>query len=820
METGAFRRCLLFLLLLSVVTVVYISVNNTPVTNTTLGSMANSLISHNNSVVRNLEDFYQNLSLPEKDYSTKDFYQTKEPESSSNISRDLGLYLRMSAAQKESYFNNLVLSMKYFWLLPVDLTVVLDDTAENKMFAAEVEGQFPHPKICFTNNVDAMYHYNIALGKEQLPYFYPENCVHKKYVGFIDSNTFFITPVTPELLFNGNKPHMNCVYGLSQNKGWRIGTHFILQKKEIFECTSYFPVIIKMEHIIEMRQHIENLHQRGFSNTFAHVSWIPSHLWQYNIMGNYLWYFHRDEYQFHAQYNKPGYTWSESPSVPPMNYYQVNVTEGMKVPQPAAAVHQGNFGDQAVVRATAQLVKTGICKSGGSQLCPVVCAGVAAFHDDLFKFEDQDWTWDERCTEAQEQHYMNVNENYSKLIQPQILEGCQYLMELTKGKGNSAIKDFAPAAPHRAPTESLKIEANLAQRKNISTSPVSFTKTNTHSDRIKPKAPPATPTVTSTPGRSEETFNISRDFGLYLRMTAGKGHDYLTMLVPSMKYFWFLPVDLTIVLDDTPGDRKFGAEIAAKYPYPTICYEKKIEPSYYHGNGKSFSQLSNLLADNCFNKSYVGFIDTDTFFITSVTPELMFSGTKPIVIGGYGSPNHPWPKGTEFALKRKEVLKCMTYFPVTIKLEHIIEMRKYIEKIHNKTFLDFFAEMSMDWESYSQFAILCNYMWYFHRDEYKFYAQFRAPGFVWTDESNPPGRQSLQYYKEHVLNDEITYPFPRSSIHFRYHRYFGDTRMSPDIIRVGVCYSGGHILCPDICRSIKRHYLHTDLYKFEDTIWT
>ncbi len=198
----------------------------------------------------------------------------------------------------------------------------------------------------------------------------------------------------------------------------------------------------------------------------------------------------------------------------------------------------------------------------------------------------------------------------------------------------------------------------------------------------------------------------------------------------------------------------------------------------------------------------------------------MFSGTKPMVIGWYGQSVYPWPKGTEFALKRKEVLNCMSYFPVTIKLEHIIEMRKYIEKIHNKTFLDFFAEMSRDPDSYSQFAILCNYVWYFHRDAYKFYAQFRAPGFVWTDKSNPPERQSLQYYKDHVLKDEITYPFPRSSIHFRYRGFFGGKKKSSEIIRIGVCFSGGYILCPDICKSVDLHSLHKYLFNFEDTIWT
>ncbi len=59
-------------------------------------------------------------------------------------------------------------------------------------------------------------------------------------------------------------------------------------------------------------------------------------------------------------------------------------------------------------------------------------------------------------------------------------------------------------------------------------------------------------------GIVEESFDISMDFGLCVRMTTKKSKEYYNMLVPSMKYFWFLPADLTVVLDDTPQDRKFG----------------------------------------------------------------------------------------------------------------------------------------------------------------------------------------------------------------------------------------------------------------------
>ncbi len=46
---------------------------------------------------------------------------------------------------------------------------------------------------------------------------------------------------------------------------------------------------------------------------------------------------------------------------------------------------------------------------------------------DLFKFEEQEWTWDTKCPEVQEEHYRNVIENYREIIKPQIMEAYEYL---------------------------------------------------------------------------------------------------------------------------------------------------------------------------------------------------------------------------------------------------------------------------------------------------------------------------------------------------------------------------------------------------------
>lgn len=316
--------------------------------------------------------------------------------------------------------------------------------------------------------------------------------------------------------------------------------------------------------------------------------------------------------------------------------------------------------------------------------------------------------------------------------------------------------------------------------------------------------------------------DIWRDFGLYLRMFHGGKGIYESMLRTSMKYFWSVPSNITIVLDNTPQDRAFGEEIAGKFPFPRICYEKKYDPKYYHGNGHNFMQLSMLYPEHCFDKKYIGFVDTDTFFTTSITPELLFNGNKPRVIGLYGTDYvKSWPKQTEFLFKRKEVFKCMTYFPVVMKLEHIIEMRQHLEKLHNKTFLELFQKVTKKHPAkVSQFNLMCNYAWYFHSNEYEFHAQIKFPNFKWDKPTQLIGRQPREYYRKHVTA-QMQYPFPRASVHLRWHPTPRETdpRDKPRMLRDGLCYSGGATWCPELCAGVNTSALQRELFVFEDTDW-
>ncbi len=321
---------------------------------------------------------------------------------------------------------------------------------------------------------------------------------------------------------------------------------------------------------------------------------------------------------------------------------------------------------------------------------------------------------------------------------------------------------------------------------------------------------------TSTAQRPGEHSFPWHEFGLFVRMHHRTHYLYQNTLLMSMKLFWFLPVDLAVVLDDTPEDRTLGKEISGKYPLPRIWYEQKIDPEVYHNNGWNLQQLSMFYADKYVTKKYIGCVDTDTLFVTAVTPELMFYGTKPRVIGQYGVPVIPvWGQKTQFVLGRNEVFHCMDYFPVIMKVEHIIEMRHYIEKLHNMSFLDVFQTISDEKKSFSQFNIMCNYMWYFHREEYQFHVQFRKTREPWNEETNTVWRQPLDYYTQHIT-DDMKFPIPRSSIHSRYYPHWNNSGRKMKILRTGVCFSGGFTICPQLCTHLNSSSLHRELFMFDN----
>ena len=134
--------------------------------------------------------------------------------------------------------------------------------------------------------------------------------------------------------------------------------------------------------------------------------------------------------------------------------------------------------------------------------------------------------------------------------------------------------------------------------------------------------------------------------------------------------------------DNNKLDHAYGRVLSAIWPYPRLCYRKPAKDPriYQHGERKRM-YWDGFYPEACTTAEYVGFIDTDTLWSSLVTPESLFENGKAVVLPRIGKHSWKcWADVTDFMLGYKEVPQCMSYFPVMIKVAHIIELRKFVEK--------------------------------------------------------------------------------------------------------------------------------------------
>ena len=320
-------------------------------------------------------------------------------------------------------------------------------------------------------------------------------------------------------------------------------------------------------------------------------------------------------------------------------------------------------------------------------------------------------------------------------------------------------------------------------------------------------------------------------FVFYVRFTHSPRweREYRNVLVRSMKLF--VPNEiakLLVVLDnEKPDDHAFGEKIKKEWPYPDVCYTDPGDPGVYYGWGKARMFWDMMHPDLCTNATYVGFVDGDTFFDTLVTPQLLFEERKPIIVAKIGlAPYACWVKATEAFLAKKEVMQCMSTFPVTVKTQHMKEMREVLSKQFGKDFSRVFRDSAVGGaHCICQFSFMCNYLWYNHRDEYAWHLHTLPTG-DWNGADWRDGQVDPKYYHTEV-KPEMKIPIPRTSVHLRYTiikkvEYL--SREPPkeevnDIIKEGLCYSAGFEYCPEQCKKWNKTAVQYHLYSFEFYQW-
>ena len=327
--------------------------------------------------------------------------------------------------------------------------------------------------------------------------------------------------------------------------------------------------------------------------------------------------------------------------------------------------------------------------------------------------------------------------------------------------------------------------------------------------------------------------NPLQDLEVYVRYTTADAEfpkQAEAWLFRSISLFWPKNATVIVVLDkENAGDRVYGSKIKkstwSKKISFKVCYMEPYPPEMIHRWSKMRMYMDMMHADLCTNATYVGLVDVDTLFTTAVTPSLVLEAGKPVVTGRIGEPRIPcWIKSSEYVLGIKQVIQCMHYFPVTFKTAHIREFRDYVTKLHGKDFNDVIAEASnkskVDSNCYCHYSMMCNYMWYLHRNEYAWHLQYVKP--------TRPSTASVPYeYFNSEVKPHEKIPHPRSSQHIRHFMLNGkykdavipSERFVNGTLLEGLCYSFGIRFCCSLCSGYYLTNINVNLFNFENYDW-
>ena len=217
--------------------------------------------------------------------------------------------------------------------------------------------------------------------------------------------------------------------------------------------------------------------------------------------------------------------------------------------------------------------------------------------------------------------------------------------------------------------------------------------------------------------------------------------------------------------------------------------------------GMDRMQRDMFYPERCTLKKYIAFVDTDTVFITRIVPEMLFSDGKPIIIAVYGKEiNTIWldtARSTANLFKTNEFMKCMTYFPVVLKVEYIIQARLYVERLHGMPFDEVFIKMHTG--RISQFNIMCQYIWLFHRNEYEFHFQ------LYNGETNLATSYRVDTLEmQNFITEKQKWPIVRLCNHYKYITDWHTLEAYRDLFRSSICFVGGFGQCPDKCNAYDR----------------
>lgn len=189
-----------------------------------------------------------------------------------------------------------------------NLTLLLDEEEQNDIsFNETLNKNLKNIKYSIFFIKKPIYKFN-RFDKSQMYMFWADNFTTTSHVAFVDTDTLFTTKLFLSDLFVDNKPRISTTLRPEDNFFFAELTkrlNYLLGKKKVFHSMSYFPVLIKTNHLQKIRNHIQkNLNSSCFDEAIYNSMSIKNvvynskshNLAQFDTMISFIWYFFKDEY--------------------------------------------------------------------------------------------------------------------------------------------------------------------------------------------------------------------------------------------------------------------------------------------------------------------------------------------------------------------------------------------------------------------------------------------------------------------------------------------------------------------------------------------
>ncbi|XP_022083542.1 uncharacterized protein LOC110975394 [Acanthaster planci] len=224
----------------------------------------------------------------------------------------LTLTVRMETIPKllTRFYCDLLRSAVLFWSPKLGrISVILNKESESDhLFALRLRGRERELGLKFDFFYEPLPNDTTILKKGRVPTgytrqlwssFWMDVFIDASIVAWADTDAIFITPVTPENIFNGQRLRVVAFTDWRRPKtcGWYRTTQSALGRKMVADFMTYFPTYVWRDTITNCRNFVlKQMKVNSFAEAFRKLGIGISPV---NIIMNYAYYFEHDRYDWH-----------------------------------------------------------------------------------------------------------------------------------------------------------------------------------------------------------------------------------------------------------------------------------------------------------------------------------------------------------------------------------------------------------------------------------------------------------------------------------------------------------------------------------------